>query len=411
MLVLLTLAVLGLSSDALSLNPAERVALPYRYSLVRWEAGNLLSKWIHRMGTVLPWSHRSEADRRSDVEEYFRLGADINKLRGELRRAAAQTDQDAAASFERLEADLARLKADRKKLRDRAEEVLEATISSVLADEGVSSWGGFTFPPVDVRLSEPPRLLVTSPRDRIERTHDVLLEPDVSLQIREEMERTLQDDWNLSGLVVGIGGVGTYPAAIVNTFSLNSTVRIASHEWLHNYLFFQPLGRYMFSSSEMRTLNETFADIAGRELGDRVFQMLGRNPGQPSPAGSRGSAEVPLLNGDDDAFDFDVEMRKTRRRVDDLLAGGSVEEAESYMEERRKVFVANGFNIRKLNQAYFAFHGTYAESPTSVSPIGDQLHQLRDRMPDLGTFIGKVSGMSSYDKFLETLQRLKASDR
>ena len=117
------------------------------------------------------------------------------------------------------------------------------------------------------------------------------------------------------------------------------------------------------------------------------------------------------MNGDDDAFDFDVEMRKTRRRVDDLLADGSVEEAESYMEERRKLFVANGFNIRKLNQAFFAFHGTYAESPTSVSPIGDQLHQLRDRMPDLGTFIGTVSRMSSYDKFLETLQRLKATDR
>ena len=77
------------------------------------------------------------------------------------------------------------------------------------------------------------------------------------------------------------------------------------------------------------------------------------------------------------------------------------------MEERRLLFVENGIFIRKLNQAYFAFHGTYAESPTSVSPIGDQLHSFRNAVPDLGTFIREVSHVSNYDEFLKRLTEIE----
>src|SRR5690606_25008448 len=59
------------------------------------------------------------------------------------------------------------------------------------------------------------------------------------------------------------------------------------------------------------------------------------------------------------AFDLGAEMHETRVTVDQLLADGRVEEAEAYMEARRQVFVANGYLIRKLNQAYFAFYGGY----------------------------------------------------
>ena len=155
----------------------------------------------------------------------------------------------------------------------------------------------------------------------------------------------------------------------------------------------------------MQTLNETMADIAGREIGDRAFEMLGGRV-EPEALPRRESEKTP--EKDDDAFDFDREMRQTRLRVDELLAEGKIEEAEAYMEERRKLFVENGFNIRKLNQAYFAFHGTYAESPTSVSPIGDQLHRFRDLMPDVGTFIRAMSGISTYQEFLDKLGQLEA---
>ena len=105
-------------------------------------------------------------------------------------------------------------------------------------------------------------------------------------------------------------------------------------------------------------------------------------------------------------FDFRIEMRETRAQVDELLSKGKIEEAESFMEERRLDFVANGFNIRKLNQAYFAFNGTYADSAASSSPIADQLKRYRDSTSDVGAFVKKVAGFSSYQEFLNGLYEL-----
>ena len=78
------------------------------------------------------------------------------------------------------------------------------------------------------------------------------------------------------------------------------------------------------------------------------------------------------------------------------------------MERRRKLFVENGFHIRKLNQAYFAFYGTYADTPASVSPIGGQLERFRSLMPDVGAFVSTMAEFSSYDEFLEALEALEA---
>jgi hypothetical protein len=54
--------------------------------------------------------------------------------------------------------------------------------------------------------------------------------------------------------------------------------------------------------------------------------------------------------------------------VDRLLAEGKVEEAEQAMEAKRQFFAENGINIRKINQAYFAFYGSYADSPSPATP-------------------------------------------
>ena len=101
------------------------------------------------------------------------------------------------------------------------------------------------------------------------------------------------------------------------------------------------------------------------------------------------------------------EMRGTRLKVDEMLADGRVEEAEAYMEERRRLFVENGYPIRKLNQAYFAFYGTYADLPAAISPIGDQVKQFRELVPELGEFIRVVSDISSYEEFLSTLEEVE----
>ncbi len=90
-------------------------------------------------------------------------------------------------------------------------------------------------------------------------------------------------------------------------------------------------------------------------------------------------------------------MRETRIRVDELLAQEKIEEAEAYMEERRQEFVAQGHFIRKLNQAYFAFYGAYADEPGAAGedPIGPAVRELRARSPDLRTFVARVARVTT----------------
>ena len=94
-------------------------------------------------------------------------------------------------------------------------------------------------------------------------------------------------------------------------------------------------------------------------------------------------------------------MRETRSETEELLARGDIEGAEAYMEERRQMFVARGYNIRKLNQAYFAFHGSYATGAGSLSPIGDQLRELRRRSGSTGEFLRTMAQFGSYEEYLE----------
>jgi hypothetical protein len=94
-------------------------------------------------------------------------------------------------------------------------------------------------------------------------------------------------------------------------------------------------------------------------------------------------------------WDYDREMYQTRVHVDELLAAHEVEEAEAYMEERRQAFVEHGDNIRKLNQAWFAFYGSYATSPSVVNPIGGQLDWLRAHEGSLRAFVAVVSSVRS----------------
>ena len=208
-------------------------------------------------------------------------------------------------------------------------------------------------------------------------------------------------------MVLDLGGVATYPASLPDNQPLRWTLQVAAHEWLHHHFFFRPLGQSMFDSPEMQTLNETVANMAGREMGDRAYEMLGGRIGDPMAASDSGAQSIESSDGTE-GFDFATEMRTTRQRVDELLGEGRIDDAEAYMEERRRLFVENGHHIRKLNQAYFAFHGTYADSPSSVSPIGGQLEELRALSPDVGAFIRAVSDLSSYEMFLDRLQELKA---
>ena len=395
---LLLLVFLTATGDSLHLNAAEKAAAPHRYNLVLWHAANVLDKWSHLLVRAMPWYTLSFEERRQIVSEYFRLSERLSVVEEELARLTA-LGYGSPDEIARLTAESGEIEEVLGRTRNDVEEALEATISSIVGEEGLG-FRGLLLPPVDFRLTPPPKLLVTSPRERIQRLHDVLLDSGVEIDDREDVERQVLEGFSLSALVTNIGGVATYPASIPPDRDLESTLRIAAHEWLHHYFFFKPLGQNMFTSDEMRVLNETAADIISREIARRALAALSIDPDD---------AHVGTGPQVADGFDFGAEMRRTRLEVDRLLAAGDIDGADRYMEERRAVFQEHGFYIRKLNQAYFAFHGTYAESPTSVSPIGDQLREMHDLVPDLGELIGILSGVSSYREFLERLDEIRSS--
>ena len=401
---LLTVAgvvLLALPPDSRHFNPAQREGAPHLYNITFWELSNIPDKWTAKAKGLL--RRDAVASRVRDTRDYFALNEEMADVRRKLRQASARDLHEETAKMQALLDDT---EAQAESLSGGAEETVEGYISAVLVEEGLGMFGGVVFPPVDVRLTQPPKLLIVSPRERIDRKHDVLLRPDLSLSERERVEHRIFRDDNMSALVEDIGGLATYPASVANGHPMRWTVQAAAHEWLHHYFFFKPLGQHMFDNDDMFQLNETIANIAGKEIGNRAYEAMAEDSLVQEQA-YIGSAP----NGGDTPppFDFAAEMRETRLTVDDMLTEGRVEEAEAYMEERRDVFVENGYQIRKLNQAYFAFYGTYADLPAAVSPIGDQVKRFRELVPDLGEFLGEVSGVSSYDDFIRRLGELENS--
>ncbi|TET14636.1 MAG: hypothetical protein E3J81_06295 [Dehalococcoidia bacterium] len=362
----------------------DRIASPYSFNIARWEFENLFDKWKYKVQEVFHPSELSQAESVQLVRDYLSLAQEITSLSAK------------GPGSEKEEAQLAALKTERDRLEDQVEETIEAQISGVLADEGLSTTlklGGeveLLFPPVDFEFEERPNVLMVSARHKIELVDTVLLKPGMSLEQMAEIEEAVEGR-DYSGLVEPLGGVATYPSIIPQMPLLQDLLSGIAHEWLHHYFFFRPLGQKYWSNYEMTTINETAANIAGNEIGLMVYERYYGGEEEAAPAAEE----------QEPAFDFGGEMREIRLTVDQYLARGEIEEAERYMEEKRKFLEANGYYIRKLNQAYFAFHGTYADTPTSVSPIGDQLRKLRERSSALGDFIGTVSGVSSYQELLE----------
>ena len=257
------------------------------------------------------------------------------------------------------------------------------------------------FPPVNFRLEQPPHLLVVSPRDRIESIRQITLEQNLSLEKVEDIEAKV-DKLEVSSLVVKLGGFGgTYPTFVVNDASLRFTVDTAIEEWLHQYLVFKPLGfLYLLDVTgvarnyDIATMNETVASMVSKEIGAMVYEKYY----------SQYEGDEKQSQGAESEFDFNREMREIRQAVDTYLAQGEIELAEEFMEEKRQFLASKGYYIRKLNQAYFAFHGTYADRPTSISPIGQELKQLRNQSTSLKDFLDTVTAMTSRQDLINRLK-------
>jgi hypothetical protein len=258
----------------------------------------------------------------------------------------------------------------------------------------------FGFPPVDIYVGKPPHLLVVSPRDRIENISEVTLLPDIDEKDMEAIEAKI-DALGYSALVVDLGGLSTFPSYITNEADIKFIIDTTAHEWLHLYLTFTPLGFLNLLDTiglrhdyDISTMNESVADMVSQEIGETVYQKFYAPPPTTNTA--------PELA--EPGFDFNKEMREIRLAVDSYLAKGEIETAENFMEAKRQYLAANGYNLRKLNQAYFAFYGTYADSPTSVNPIGAELKELRSQSASLKDFLDTVAAMTSPRDLAESVR-------
>jgi hypothetical protein len=299
-----------------------------------------------------------------------------------------------------------------------AEAILESQISYVLDWLGIGV-GGEPMPPVLYHSTPLPLALIVSPRNTIRMDELISLFPDLPVGERAELEEEVDASLNVSSLVENIGGMSMFPSMVQQTSNLDWLSEVIAHEWVHNYLTLRPLGINYLTSAELRIMNETTASIVGKEIGRAVLETFYPElvSSLPSPInfGEKTSTVEPSaklnLESDPPTFDFRKEMHKTRVTVDQLLVEGKIEEAEQYMESRRIVFWDHGYHsLRKINQAYFAFYGAYADEPggaagSTEDPVGAAVRALRAQSPSLADFLERISWMSSLEQLEKAIER------
>ncbi len=386
----------------------------WRWNLVRWEVaalGQKLAAW---------WSHPARGLGYEEgvglVRDYLARAAEIDHLGRELTRLAAAGESPQAQTA--LQAEIDELAARQSAAAPTVEALLQAQVGDALLQAGLGR-RGLLFPPVLFTFDQSPKKLVVSPRERIETIYSAMLDDDMPLSAMRSAEAEIAANTGRSAYVSPTGGLGAYPAIVVDRAPVDWILETVAHEWVHNYLTLYPLGLCYTCSSELTTINETVAEIAGVEIGRAALARfypteaaaLATAPAAvvqaeaadgaervdaPPPAMHADAASLAdRLRGPEIGFDFNAEMRATRLMVDWLLSTDQVDEAEKYMEARRRIFVRNGYPLRRLNQAYFAFHGSYGVSAASTSPIGPKLERLRSLTPDVPTFLAAVRDITS----------------
>ena len=389
---------LGGSSLLVSTKPSEaarRYTRSVEFDYVSWTL-EALSVKLNQAALGTPF-YFSETARHQIVVDYLHLMDNIlsSENRLNLMYTDPQIHNPAAASLS-LRAGLTRLYARQRQLAPLAEAVLQEQISVTLADLGLTT-GGQPLPPVLFYITPLPYNLVISPRDKIQQDATISLLPDLSVDQEITLENRVDSGLNVSSLVVPVGGIGSYPTMVMRTTALDWLSDTIAHEWIHNWLTLRPLGLNYDTSPELRTMNETTASIAGHEI---AMLVLKRYYPELAAGFAIQAVSLPLSPARAD-FNFNTEMHITRVHVDELLAQNKITEAETYMEQRRQFFWQNGYAIRKLNQAYFAFYGAYADTPggpAGEDPVGPAVRALREQSATLTDFLKSIAQMDSFQQ-------------
>jgi hypothetical protein len=381
---------------------------PYEFNFDLWTADAIWLKFQQsalNLPNYLPYGSQISA-----TMESLRLTKSILRAEGQLQLIYSDpkiTDKETQAAHIRTE--LEKLNARQNELAPLAESVLQAQVADMLAEVGLTL-GGQPTPPVLYHVSPLPMNLIISRRDKIEQIESISLQPGVPLEQQIQIEDGVAKKLDVSTLIVPVGGIGTYPTMVMRTDYFTWQVGTVIHEWTHNFLTLRPLGINYSTTSELRTMNETTASIVENEIAPLLLARY--YPALAATAPDLGLvAWHPNISQPDDPppFDFRAEMHTTRVHADELLADGKTEEAEAYMEQRRQFFWDNGYAIRKLNQAYFAFYGAYADTPGGAAgedPVGPAVRALREQSKSLADFLYTIAWMNSFEDLLRAIGQI-----
>ena len=365
-----------------------------------WEMKALASKAEAALASGQ--SYLEEDERKQLVLEYVALLGEVRHLEAQVKAIYSDPEvSDPASAAKETQQQVDEKRAEASRLQPVAEQIMQSQVSAVLADEGFDILGA-VLPPVSAQLTPLPYILIVSPREEIRQIHNIPLQHGLTTPAQEQIESSILSDVDRSALVVPIGGLGIWPAMVRESDNINYLVNTIAHEWAHHWLTFHPLGISYSGSPALRTINETVASVFGDEVGARVIERFYPEFAPPPPPTTEQESAAP--GGDEPAvFDFSREMAETRNTVDELLAQGNVQEAEAYMEQRRQFLWENGYRIRKLNQAYFAFYGAYADAPGEQGddPIGPALLAIRDDSESLAEFMKRVASITSLENLQE----------
>ncbi len=396
----LVLSMFLVSSVSVPLDSNARVRFftrPYEFNYFTWTINAFIAK-ISETGLDAA-NHIPESIQLKVVTSYFDLSSELDSIEFDIQLIYADpsiTDPDTIA------ADKIKKRGELQTMLDQmspvVEKILENQVKTVLAEEGLDL-GGQTIPPVLYHTTPLPKALIVSPREIIRQDANISLLADMSLEQITKLENDVESNLNVSALVVDIGGVGMYPSMVMRSSNLPWVIQTIAHEWTHNYLSLHPLGLNYETSNALRTMNETTAAIVGEEISKKV---IARYYPKYSAVHQKVLAKTSSVQSEE-TFDFNAEMHITRVTADNLLKLGKVHEAETYMESRRLFFLQNGYLIRKINQAYFAFYGAYADSPQGAAgadPVGPAVRSLRANSSTLKDFLRQIAWMSSFDQLV-----------
>lgn len=387
--ILIGLLALSLSASQPALSFEDRLSLQLSgrgFDFATW----LLSVWWEKLilDTAAPQAFLDEAAQDRALRGFLRHLETAQQAAADLEHQIAGPEPADPATLEELRH---RWETEHRKveaLRPLAETILAEQLAVLLHGEGLT-FLGYPIPPVNLRLTPMPNLLVVSPRDRIVQQAALPLQADLTADEMDRIERRVDGAFNVSSLVVPLGGLALYPAMIMETPSISYLTEAIAHEWTHHWLFLWPLG-WFYERPEARTINETAADLVGKAMGRAWLARF--YPEDLPPSSSH--TDSPPAPEERPAFHFGRELAKTRTVVERLLAQGEIRRAELYMEVRRRVFLEHGYVIRKLNQAYFAFYGAYAAEEGAAGaedPIGPRVRRLWEQSPSLRAFLFRIA--------------------